>query len=156
MTGGLGKAQRLILDTLAAIESERGPGACRLSDLLKEAYRRSPVLQAKVAARNTAKEESRDRMRRAAESGDIDAVRSYALSLINDGWPTPRPFSYDASAGTIAKDLNPSKVVARLARRGLVWRTRGTVGLTDAGRAASLLEVDAVSPAKFMIGNGEQ
>jgi hypothetical protein len=156
MTDGLGKAQRLILDTLAAIECERGPGAWRLSDLLKEAYRRSPLLQAKVAAGITAKKESRDRMRRAAESGDIDAVRSYALSLINDGWPTPRPYSYEASAGTIAKHLNPSKIVARLARRGLVWRTRGTVGLTDAGRAASFLDVDAVSPAKFLIGNGEQ
>ena len=59
MTGGLGKGQKLILDALAAIESERGPGACRLSDLMKEAYRRSPLLQAKEAARKTAKEESR-------------------------------------------------------------------------------------------------
>ena len=73
----------------------------------------------------------------AAESGDIDAVRSYALSLIMDGWPRPRPDSCEASAGTIAKDLNPSKIVARLARRGLVWRTRGAVGLTDAGRTAA-------------------
>jgi hypothetical protein len=62
MTRGLGKAQRLILDTLAAIESERGPGGCRRSDLLKEAYRRSSLLQAKEAARKTAKEESRERM----------------------------------------------------------------------------------------------
>ena len=97
MTRGLGTFQRLILDTLAAIESERGPGACRLSDLLKEAYRRSPLLQAKEAARRTAKEEARERMRMAAESGDIDAVRSYALRLINDGWPTPRPYSNEGS-----------------------------------------------------------
>ena len=155
MTCGLGKFQRLILDTLAAIETERGPGACRLSDLLKEAYRRSPLLQAKVATRKTVKEESRERMRIAAESGDIDAVRSYALSLINDGWPTPRPHSHEGSAGAIAEDLNPSKVVARLARRGLVWRTRGAVGLTEAGRAASLLAADALPSAKNIIGSGE-
>jgi hypothetical protein len=137
MTGGLGKGQKLILDALAAMESERGPDACRLSDLLKEAYRRSPWLQAKVSARKTVKEETWERMRKAAESGDVDAVRSYALSLIMDGWPRPRPDSCEASAGTIAKDLDPSKIVARLARRGLVWRTRGAVGLTDAGRTAA-------------------
>jgi hypothetical protein len=145
MTRGLGKAQRLILDALAAIESERGPGACQVSDVLKEAYRRSPLLQAKEAARKTAEEESWDRMRMAAESGDTDAVRSYALSLIIDGWPRPRSYrSPEVSAGTIEKDLNPSRVLARLARRGLVWRTRGAVSLTEAGRAASLIAADAL------------
>jgi len=153
MTHGLGKAQRLILDTLAAIESERGPGACRRSDLLKEAYGRSPLLQAKVAARINAKEESRERMRIAAESGDIDAVRSYALNL-NDGWPAPRPASREG--GAIAKDLNPSKVLARLVRRGLVWRTRAAVGLTEAGRAATLLATDALPSAKDLIGSSSE
>ena len=156
MTRGLGKAQELGWRFARGHQFARGPGACRVSDLMKEAYRRSPLLQAKEAARKTAKEESRDRMRMAAESGDIDAVRSYALSLINDGWPIPRPYSYEASAGTIAKDLNPSKVVARLARRGLVWRTRGAVGLTEAGRAASLLDADALSSAKNIIGTSGQ
>jgi hypothetical protein len=151
MTHGLGKAQRLILDTLAAIESERGPGTCRRSDLLKEAYGRSPLLQAKVAARITAKEKSRERMRIAAESGDIDAVRSYALNLINDGWPTPSLASREG--GAIAKDLNPSKVLARLVRRGLVWRTRAAVGLTEAGRAATLLAADVMPSAKDSVGS---
>ena len=131
MTHGLGKAQRLILDTLAAIESERGPGTCRRSDLLKEAYGRSPLLQAKVAARITAKEKSRERMRIAAESGDIDAVRSYALNLINDGWPTPSLAS----------------------REGGAIATRAAVGLTEAGRAATLLAADVMPSAKDSVGS---
>ena len=66
---GLGRYQRLILDTLLAIEAERGPGPWRVAYVLTEAYERSSVLQSKEAAREAARVAGRERMRQAAKFG---------------------------------------------------------------------------------------
>lgn len=148
MSRGLGTAQRLMLKALASLEAEHGSGEglFYVWAIVDHAYAVSPEMRARHQAWTEAHERREAAIREKAAAGD-DRAQLY-LSLgraLRRGRPSPRTRRTSPSWVT-ETEFNPSRVLASLARRGLVKRNAvkggGAAGLTDAGReAAAVLSV---------------
>lgn len=145
MSRGLGTGQHLALKALASLEAENGEGGrFYVWAIVDRIYALSPGMQDRHRAATEAQAASTASIRERAAQGD-DRAALY-LSLTRGLVRTrPSPRTRRASPFSITETrLNPSRVLASLARRGLVSREPvrggGTAGLTDEGRriAASL------------------
>ena len=139
MSRGLGTAQRLMLKALASLEAEHGRAdAFFVWAIVDRAYAISPELQARHRAFTEACERREAKTREMAAAGDARARLYLQLTrAMPREQPSPRlrrttPFWLTEA------ELNPSRALASLARRGLVTRRPvkggGSAGLTDAGR----------------------
>lgn len=142
MSRGLGTAQHLILKALASLEAEHGQGGqFYVWAIVDRAYSLSPQMQARERAADEASAERAASIRERAAQGDERAATLLMLTLrLGRSRRGPRarrttPFWLTETT------LNPSRVLAGLARRGLVTRTPikggGAAGLTDAGRSVA-------------------
>lgn len=152
MSRGLGKAQHLILKALASLEAEHGEGGqFYVWAIVDRAYSLSPQMQARERAAAEASAQRAAALRERAGQGDERASTLLMLTAsLRRSRRVPRarrttPFWLTEGA------LNPSRILAGLAQRGLVARTAikggGSAGLTDAGRAvAASLSVGTSCP----------
>lgn len=153
MSRGLGTAQRLILQALASLEAEHGrdEGLFYVWAIVDRAYALSPELQGRHRAQTEASAAQAAALRARADAGEELAIRYLHLTrTLTRSRPGPRarrttPFWLTEG------ELNPSRILASLERRGLVTRRAvkggGSAGLTDAGRAeASSLSVGTSCP----------
>ena len=140
MSRGLGTAQKLILTALLDLEREDGPGdRFYVWAIVDRAYSLSQEMQDRERERREAHERQNQRIRDRAAAGDEKA--SLYLALGQGLRRTHRhPRARRTSPWWEAEvNFNPSRVLASLARRGLVDRRAvqggGSAGLTEEGRA---------------------
>lgn len=142
MSRGLGTAQHLVLKALASLEAEHGEGGqFYVWAIVDRAYSLSPQMQARERAASEASARRAAAIRERAAQGDERAATLLALTaglgLSRRGPRARRTTPFWLAEGT----LNPSRVLAGLARRGLIARTPikggGSAGLTDAGRSVT-------------------
>jgi hypothetical protein len=132
MSQELGKAQRLILETVVALDRDRPGRWWRVSHILNTAYRKSEDLQRKGAGKLAYIEERQERFRERASAGIAGAglVLMLEQSIRASG---PRP-KLRTIARWMEAEFNPTRVLASLEKRGLIERTHGGVRPTDKGR----------------------
>lgn len=148
MSRGLGMGQCLMLRALASLEDEHGrdQGLFYVWAIVDRAYALSPELQERHRAQTEASAAQAAALRSRADAGEELAIRYLGLTRsIVRSRPGPRarrttPFWLTEG------ELNPSRILASLERRGMVSRRAvkggGTARLTEAGRsAASALSV---------------
>ena len=140
MSKGLGRAQALLLRALASLEAEHGAAGrfyvwkiLERARALSEPLRlREAAIKADIAARRAAR-------LKAAEGGDDIARQMLELEAAFGaharGHRSARTRRQDYG---YIEDINPSRALASLAKRGLVTRKAirggGSAGLTPAGR----------------------
>lgn len=143
MSRGLGTAQRLMLRALASLESEysQDEGLFYVWAIVDRAYELSPEMQKRHRAQTEASAARKAALQARADAGEELAIRYLHLTrTLTRSRPGPRvrrttPFWLTEG------DLNPSRILASLERRGLVKRRAlkggGTARLTDEGLAAA-------------------
>ena len=149
MSRGLGLRQHLMLRALVHLEEQHGAGQFYVWAVLEAAWELElrQEHEAERVARKNAEMLWKQEMAERAAQGDSEAQRNLDTQRLLDSldralrgnggqgrWKRPK--------GTWLEDVNPSRVFALLARRGLVVRHAqagqgSSVALTDAGRIAA-------------------
>lgn len=156
MSRGLGTQQRAFLAALAAIDAELGTIWVWPWAVLNELYRRDFAERdrSRAQAREQRDREDLARLRLEAESGEPSAVealknerRLQGLTRILRAAFSSRRYKgrpRDRKCGQIEDEINPSRMIAALAKRGLLERkfidtNRAGIRITDAGRQVAIM-----------------
>jgi hypothetical protein len=137
MSRGLGKWQVAYIAAMQELEREHGAGKrFYLEYITERAYALSPELQALHQRHKQASQAFMDRLEAESNAGDRDASR---LLLLTSALARPDRFGRSSRRSVpraVVYDINPTRIVRLLERRGLVKRgyPRGNAALTDAGR----------------------
>lgn len=144
MSKGLGVAQRLVLIALASLEAENGDtGPFDGYAIVERVYAMSQPMQDREHGLTVARAGMAANIRERAEQGG-DRAAPYLTLTRGLQRSTPSPHQRRTTPFWLTETgVNPSRVLASLARRGLVSRKAirggGSVGLTDEGRSVARL-----------------
>jgi hypothetical protein len=135
MSRGLGKRQVLFLKAIADLTGTNGDRYYRVSHIVHRAYQRSTDLQRRDAEIDADIARRRQVLKAEAANGDEQARILLALGDLIRSYPHRRGRKAERKVvGNIERDLNPSRVLAGLARRGLLSRWKGQAyALTEDG-----------------------
>jgi hypothetical protein len=131
----LGKHELLAVRALQSLESREGPARFRVWAVLKEIFVLSDQLQRLKARRERRSAKFWQRLEEQADAGDERAKTMLMLGASIRGSRSRRGRKNQRGESELVEAINPSRIFARLAERGLVDRAWGVVGLTEAGRA---------------------
>jgi hypothetical protein len=140
MSRGLGRRQRLFLATLVDLERQNGPigGYYRTSQVVRRAFDLAADLRAAADTQVSNRVATFARLRTAAATDDEFARYKFVLGAAFARGS--KQMDHSRGGVAIERAVNPSRVIALLANRGLVRRRHGRIALTDIGRAAVNVE----------------
>lgn len=133
----LGKHELLVLDALRSLECRDGQARFHVWAVLKEAFALSEQMQRLKADREREAAEFWRKLQGEADAGDERAKIMLMLRISIHGSRSRRGRKNQRGESALVEAINPSRIFAQLAKRGLVDRGRGVIGLTAEGRAVA-------------------
>jgi hypothetical protein len=136
MSRGLGTRQKLFLTALRELERQHGPGLFRTSAIAERMFADSLPLTDRALAIDATRQARLEAVQRDAYAGDEEAIALMGLCAAIGAHRRrqTRINSLRGPARHAGDLLNPARIAAGLARRGLLKRQHGAAGLTAAGR----------------------
>lgn len=139
MSRGLGKRQTLLLRSLESLTAEYGPGHFHVFAIVNRAYDLDDNLRARAQQRQDSAAAVVERLERDAAAGDDFASYTLTLRALLSRRRDARGRRQERQHRDLERDLNPTRLLASLHRRGLVDRgvfgACGAYALTDQGAA---------------------